>query len=195
MQLAARLAAKKKEAADEPDATDKVALAAASQLPQEPRAEDINLGPAAENEFSDSGFRITGSRTVPRPNATGSGASRFSGLFGSDSSSSSGNDDYDSDEKDRDNGADDEVSDIVNASSSSRFQQEKYERKQQRPSTTTAKQRQPLESEDEDDEDFESGMDDGMRLGEGPFADPPDLEDYSSDDEPIEIKPAQRRRS
>lgn len=200
MQLAARLAAKKKEAETsdpDPDIADNAAVATASHLPEDPSEGSVDLAPAVERDAQESGLQITGLRVQPRSDAMGTGASRFSGLFNSDdSSSSSGDDEYGGSSSD---GGNDEESGRSGANAASGLavsQEEKEALKQhRRPSTTEAKTRRPLDEDDDDDDDeFGSVLEkkDGLG-GEGPFADPEELSSDSSDDEPVEIKPTARR--
>ena len=173
MQLAARLAKKKAEAAEasDPDAADNVALEAASQLSEEPSETMIDLGNPPERDVQNSGLQISGLRK-------GGAASKFSGLFNaSDDSSSDGEQSFDEDDAGRDltlsrSGGDYEE-DANNAGS------------QRRQYTTEAKERTPLD--DEDDEDLGEAIDAKLVLGGGPFADP--TEDSSDDDELVEIRP------
>ncbi|KAK5114401.1 hypothetical protein LTR85_010223 [Meristemomyces frigidus] len=199
-QLAARLAQRKKaaEASEmDPDAADSAALETASQLPDEPN--EIDLGPATEKEIREStGLQITGLRTL---GASGS-ASRFSGLFGSDDSSSSEEDtEFDEDMTGRDatigraEGDFEQEDDAVAAGGVGRRRSQRGG-KDRRPSTTEAKERTPLDDEDEEDDaaaaDLGVAMDRKLHFGdnEGPFADPLEIEEESSDDdELVEIRP------
>jgi SIT4-associating protein SAP185/190 len=181
-QLAARLAAKKAEAANnDPDAADNAALEVASTLPTNPgeeiRAPDDTITPPSE-----SGLEVSGLRTMPA-----GGASRFSGLFGgSDDSSSSGDEvGFDEDDAGRDltigrDGGDYEDTDGGWA-------------KGRIPSSTTAaKERTPL-SDEEEDEDLGPELDAKLVLEEsrrrGPFADPVGGSDSSEEEELVEIRP------
>lgn len=187
---------------------DSAALEVASHLPENPDEGDIDLGPATEREIREStsassptsGLNITGLRTV---GGLGQTASRVSGLFtGSDSSDdSNGYGDFDEDDAGRDLTANRPEGDYEDStaenmspvgSSSSAAQRRQ---KPRRPSTTEAKERFPLDNDDEEDaESLGKAIDAKLVLSgdddRGPFADPVDLRDDSSDeDELVEIRP------
>lgn len=132
------------------------------------------------------GLHIAGMRTM----ASGS-ASRFSGLFAGSDDSSSSDEERTSDEdgagRDETIGRPEGEYEVADeASSLSRSSQRQAWGKHRRPSTTEAKERTPLDVE-EDEEEFESELAGGS---EGPFADPVDVEDSSSEeDELVEIRP------
>ena len=215
-QLAARLAQRKREAEAvdlDPDAADAVALETASQLPEEPRA--IDLGPATDRAMSEAtGLQITGLRPVG--GLQSGSASRFSGLFGSDDSSSSGEEEEEEEEDDDDDDEEEESAHEGGAAGPKgsehaaqgeflapvggvgRRRSQRAAGKDRRPSTTEAKERTLLD-DDEDDEDLSAAdlgevMDRSLHFGndgEGPFADPVEMdeEEDSSEDELVEIKP------
>jgi hypothetical protein len=207
--LAARLAAKKAEAAEnaaDPDAADSYALEAANQMPEDPDEGDIDLGPATEREILEAGgpgspttgLNITGLRTVSGLGAT---ASRVSDLFaGSDSSDSDGEIVFDEDDAGRDitiGRPEGEFEDVAAegmspAGLAGRRRQGRDEKKR-RPSTTEAKERKPLDDEDEDAESLGKAIEAKLVLGgedSGPFADPIDMRaDSSDEDEMVEIRP------
>ncbi|KAK3110822.1 sporulation-induced protein [Teratosphaeriaceae sp. CCFEE 6253] len=220
-QLAARLAQKQKEAeADgDPDAADGEAVELAERMPEEGFGHGGGGLPGADEDGEgegDGGLQITGLRTglVARGSA-----SRFSGLFGSESSSSGEDEDEDEDADGDEGGFDgdgagrDETAarpegDYEDPSASGggggAGRRRKLRTEDRRPSTTTvAAERKPLDDGDEDEED---GGDDGvldaamrgqMHLGgEGPFADPVEIgadddddDDDDSDGELVEIRP------
>lgn len=204
-QLAARLAAKKEASAAEsdPDAADSAALDVASRLPQNPDEGDIDLGPATEREIREgtsassptSGLNITGLRTV---SGLGETASRVSGLFGGSDSSDDSNSygDLDEDDAGRDLTANRPEGDYEDSSTAERMSPVDAARRQKprRPGTTEAKERVPLDDEDEDAESLGKVLDAKLVLAgdddRGPFADPVDMRDDSSDeDELVEIRP------
>ena len=179
-QLAARLAAKKAEAANsDPDAADNVALDVASTLPTNP-GEEIRAPDEVLTLPGESGLEVSGLRTIPS-----GGASRFSGLFGSsDSSSSSDEVGFDEDDAGRDITIGREGDDYEDTDGGWA--------KGRRPSTTEAKERTPL-SDEEEDEDLGPELDAKLVLEEsrrrGPFADPVGGSDSSEEEELVEIKP------
>ncbi|WPG97743.1 Hypothetical protein R9X50_00052400 [Acrodontium crateriforme] len=196
LQLAARLAQRKKEAQasahGDPDVDDVTAVATAHSLPDNPP--DIDMAPSAEGG---QGLKITGIRTL-------SDASRFSGMFSSGSSSSS-SDDFDEDEAGRDItvgrlGGDYED----DTSGSAGFVYSKRSKEQRRPSTTEAKERRPLDDDDDDDEVEEkdehgntlgTAMDRRLFMGHGPYTEMAveEATTTSSDEEdPVEIAPRRR---
>lgn len=118
----------------------------------------------------------------------GEGASRFSGLFGSDDSSSSGEDvSFDEDDAGRDvtlgrEGDDFEEPDPPGYAVGSG--------RKARPSTFEAKERRPLDDGEEDDEDLGPELDAKLVLRDrGPFADPEDGGSSSEEEELVEIRP------
>lgn len=136
-------------------------------------------------------MQITGLRTV-------GGASRFSGLFSEsdDSSSSEGDVGFDEDDAGRDETLGRVEGDFEGENETGgAYQRSRKDSKDRRPSTTEAKERTPLDSDEE--EDNEDGGDLGrafeskLAIGaEGPFADPVDINDNSSDeDELVELRP------
>ena len=68
-------------------------------------------------------------------------------------------------------------------------------RNRRRPSTTEAKERRPLDDDDDEEEgDLGSALQRNLHFGEGPFADPIEMdeeeeEEDSDDDELVEIRP------
>lgn len=189
-QLAARLAKKKAEAAEDadPDAADHAALDVAHQLSEEPGEGDIDLGPATELDIEESGLQITGLRT---PKLTSGTASRVQGLFGaSDDSSSSEEGDVDEDGVGRDATLSREEADYQESvETADGFARRSKETR--RPSTTEAKQRTPLDDDDDETAGLGSAMERKLAIsGEGPFADPVDADEGSSDeDEMVEMRP------
>ena len=187
------MAKKKAEAADnaDPDAADNAALAAASQLPEEPNESAIDLAPAAERDIDETGLQITGLRTV-------SGASRFSAMF-------EGNHDSSSDEEEKGSDEDEAGSDPTleraegeyeeaegSGSSSSRANGKRVDKgKNRRPSTTEAKERTPLDDDDEEDAtDLGPALDAKLVLGGNLSTTPEGVrEDSSDEDELVEIRP------
>lgn len=174
------MAKKKAEAAgNDPDATDHVALQAASTLPTEPGEETLSPGDVITPP-GESGLEATGLRTLPA-----GGASRFSGLFaGSDDSSSSGDDmGFDEDDAGRDLTMGREGDDFEDTDGGWA--------KGRRPSTTEAKERTLLD--DEDDEDLGPELAAKLVLEDrnrkGPFADPVGGSDSSEEEELVEIRP------
>lgn len=159
----------------------------ASQLPEEP--DEIDLGPATDHEIREAGGRglqITGLKPLGGSNSS----SRFSGLFESSDSSDEGDEDFDEDEAGRDTTVGRAEGDYEDESSSSG----RRSWAGRRPSTTEAKERRPLDDGDEDeDEASELGtaMESKLHLGEGPFADPAEMEEEedSDEDELVEIRP------
>ena len=162
----------------------------ASRLPEEPSEGDIDLGPATEREMQEAGLQITGLRTVAGMSGS---ASKFSGLFSSsdDSSSDEGEVDYEGDAGrdmtlQREEGEYEDESGSGSAATGRR-------RGPKRQSTTEAKQRTPLDDDEDDDEDaadLGNAIDAKLILGEGPFADPMEVnEDSSDEDELVEIRP------
>ncbi|KAI6932735.1 hypothetical protein KC355_g16170, partial [Hortaea werneckii] len=150
-QLQARLDAKKEKEPDrhDPDVEDAAAVETATHLPNEPDDLDDNFGardPQSPEE------PITGVKTVRGMKESGS---KFSGLFGSDSS-----DDEDEDEDDdeatserNDHPGVDRPSGTTegpHGQDSSSGVGRRNSQKGRRPSTTEAKERQPLSDEDED---------------------------------------------
>jgi hypothetical protein len=123
----------------------------------------------------------------------GEGASRFSGLFGSDDSSSSGEDvGFDEDDAGRDltvsrDGDDFEEPDPPGYQAS----HARRGSKGRRPSTIEAKERTPLDDGEEDDEDLGPELDAKLVLNErrGPFADPEGGGSSSDEEELVEIRP------
>lgn len=194
-QLARRLAAKKAVAVEnaDPDAADQAALEATNALPDDAGDLPIDIS-AADRDVEEAGLQITGLRTV---GGAGS-ASRFSGLFsGSDDSSSSDDDiGFDEDDAGKDEtigraegdfeGSDDGFGET------SQFRWRRRDSRGRRPSTTEAKERTPLDDDEEDEDaaDLGRAFDAKLAIGaEGPFADPIDVNDGSSDeDELVEIR-------
>ena len=133
----------------------------------------------------ESGLQVTGLRTL------GGGASRFSGLFGSDDSSSSGEDvGFDEDDAGRDlslGEEHEEPEDPTGYQSHARRGS-----KGRRPSTTEAKERTPLDDE-EGDEDLGPELDAKLVLGggrRGVFVEPEGAGGSSSEEEElVEIRP------
>ncbi|KAK0314079.1 sporulation-induced protein [Friedmanniomyces endolithicus] len=215
-QLAARLAQKKRDLAEQeedPDAADGEAVRFAQELPEEPRGVDLGGGGLVEGGEV-AGLQITGLRSLGQRGS----ASRFSGLFGSEDSSSE-----DGDEDEEEAGGDvgrgeaggkakggfegTEAAGAVAAGGVGR----RRSQRERRPSTTEAKERKPLDDEDDDedeDEDEDGAVDLGahgtgaqhqLHLGEGPFADPVEMsseddeeDDDDSEDELVEIRPTRR---
>lgn len=195
-QLAARLAAKKKEEAPgevgtptDPDAADAAAVETAHHLPEEPN--DID----PERELSEAtGLQITGLRGSLRGAATNS---KFTGLFSSDDSSSSGSEpDYDEDDAGRDETLLRAEGDFESSTATTPADGHVINARRaalgahgppRRPSTTEAKQRRSLIDDDEDDDEDDDDEDDGElgsamdrnlilnEAGESPFADPEDM--------------------
>lgn len=156
----------------------------ATHLPSEPDDLDDSLG--AGDPQSPEG-PITGVKTVRGMKESGS---KFSGLFGSDSS-----DDEDEDENDEEatsKGDDrpgiDRPSGIIEGTygQDSSGVGRRNSQKGRRPSTTEAKERQPLSDEDEDIAAAEQM--EQLRINEthGSFTYP---DDDSSDDDMVEIRP------
>ena len=176
---------------NDPDAADSIALETASHLPEEPN--EMDLGPATDRELQEAGLQITGLRTLGGPGT----ARKFSGLFSSDDDSSDDSSSLDEDEAGRDQTLDREGDDFEdNEASPSGVGRRRSQKdgKRRRPSTTEAKARTPLDDEDDDEDDDEAdisnAMDKKMVLGEGPFADPVEMDDDSSDEgELVEIRP------
>ncbi|KAI7546931.1 SAPS-domain-containing protein [Hortaea werneckii] len=186
-QLQARLDAKKEKEPDrhDPDVEDAAAVETATHLPNEPDDLDDNLG--AGDPQSPEG-PLTGVKTVRGMKESGS---KFSGLFGSDSS-----DDEDEDEDDdettserNDHPGVDRPTGITEGShgqDTSSGVGRRNSQKGRRPSTTEAKERQPLSDEDEDVAAAEQM--EQLRINEtrGSFTYP---DDDSSDDDMVEIRP------
>ncbi|KAK0902203.1 sporulation-induced protein [Friedmanniomyces endolithicus] len=218
-QLAARLAQKKRDLAEQeeedPDAADGEAVRVAEGLAEEPRSVDlgsgVDRGGLVEVEEV-GGLQITGLRSLGQRGS----ASRFSGLFGSEDSSSEDEDEEDDGERDEagrevavgtPEGACEGTEDVGVGPSGGGVGRRRSQ-KERRPSTTEAKERKPLDDEDDDeDEDEDGAVDLGVQgagaqhqlhLGEGPFADPVEMssedddEDDDSEDELVEIRPTRR---
>lgn len=187
--MARRLAAKNSAAVPNADlnAADNVALESASTLPEDPDEHPIDLS-VADGDVEEAGLQVTGLRTV-------GGASRFSGLFSGSDDSSSSDDDINFDEDDA--GKDETIAraegdfegDDDNSGFSGRWNR-KYS-PARRPSTTEAKERTPLDDDEDEAADLGRAFDAKLAIGaEGPFADPIDVNDNSSDeDELVEIRP------
>jgi len=175
---------------------DALAVETASHLREEP--EELDLG--AVSPQAGAGLQLTGIRSAAGGGLPSGSASKFSGLFGSDSSSSEEDEDFD-DEGDAGRDAtlgrpEGEYGDAGSGSSSSGSVGRRRSQKGRRPSTTEAKQRTPLSDDDDDEEEDElsSGFENRLRFGEsrgeGPFADPEAEEASSSDeDDMVEIRP------
>ena len=132
----------------------------------------------------ESGLQVTGLRTL------GGGASRFSGLFGSDDSSSSGEDvGFDEDDAGRDLTLGEEHEDLDPDPSGYHARRGS---KGRRPSTTEAKERTPLDDE-EGDEDLGPELDAKLVLGggrRGVFVEPEGAGSSSEEEEElVEIRP------
>jgi len=113
----------------------------------------------------------------------GEGASRFSGLFGSDDSSSSGEDvGFDEDDAGRDVTLGREGDDFEETDPPG------YRARKERPSTIEAKERTPID-DGEDDEDLGPELDAKLVLNQGPFADPEGGGSSSDEEELVEIRP------
>jgi hypothetical protein len=178
---------RKKAAENDPDAADPAALESAQQLPNEPSELDVDLGPATERELQEAGLQISGLRGLKKGSADTYG---YSDIYTSDdgTSSSSGEEDEDEDHAERDEMMARKEGSYDGAEIGSIARQKNKKEQGRRPSTTEAKERTPLDSDDEEG-CMESAFDRKMVLGEGPFADPEDIEDEDSDeDEMIEIK-------
>jgi len=172
-------------------------------LPEEPN----ELDPSS----SEKGLQIIGS--LRALGGTGGSASRFSGLFSSDSSSDEEDEDEDEDfDEDQvrtnatrnqsgDSHEDAGDSPFSSATASgdgvSRRRSQRPGKERRRPSTTEAKERRPLDDsdEDEDEDDLGSAMERKLHFGEsgGPFADPVEIGedsiDEEDDDDVVEIRP------
>lgn len=173
-------------------------------LDEEPSETVIDLGPATERAIAEGeqspgsprqGLNITGLRTVSGLGAT---ASRFSGLFsGSNSDDDSDSDSGHGDEVDADdsNEREDEAEGMSPAAASASVGGRGVRRT---PSTTEAKERMAL-FEDDEDEVAEVGKGvRGMVLGgedRGPFADPVEMGDGSSEEEEELVEIRTRRTS
>ena len=191
-QLAARLAKKKAEAADngDPDAADRAALETASAMPENPSETSVDLAPKLENDMQESGLQITGLQSLGGLGSMGSTASRVSQMFdgSDDSSNSEGEMGYDEDDAGRDvtlNRAEGEFEDVDVTGSPS------FAARGQRQSTTEAKQRTPLDDGDDEAADLGRALDAKLELGAGNSSSS-SLEvhdDSSDDDELVEIRP------
>ncbi|KAK3707541.1 sporulation-induced protein [Vermiconidia calcicola] len=185
-QLAARLAKKKAEAAEnaaDPDAADSAALEIASTLPESPP--DTDVASLMEREVPqqgspDPGLEVVGLRTL-------SGASRFSGLFTSSSDSSSGDEgDLGSDGDDAERHTTPNRSGPKAEAAHGEGTPSRKDNRRRPSSTTEAKSRTPLDDEDEDAEDLGPAISAKLVLGgEGPFADPLSMHDDSSEEEEL----------
>lgn len=158
----------------------------ADYLPEDPEDFDQDLaagGPPSPGTARE-GLQITGVRTVSGMRET---ASKFSGLFGSDSSDD-GNEDFDEEDA-ATNRALAPVREAYGFDDSDASRRETA--KGRRPSTTEAKERQPLSSDEEEDVSAAEQME-RLRVQDNrsPFADPEDDEEEdSSDDDVVEIPP------
>lgn len=172
-------------------------------MPENPDEGDVDLGPATEREILEttsaatptSGLNITGLRTVPGMTQA---ASRFTGLF--TESDSSGSDDDNEDDAGRDltvNRPEGDYEDNAETMSPVSSASARRAGKGRRQSTTEAKERTPLDTDDSEEGevgDLGRRLQQRMVLGDeedsGPFADPVDMRDDSSDeDELVEIRP------
>lgn len=171
----------------DPDAADHVPLETANTLPEDPDDHPIDL-----SSIEEAGLQITGLRTVS--GMTGS-ASRFSGLFSGSDDSSSSDDEIGFDEDDA--GKDETIAraagdfEVDDDSSGLTQRWSRRDSRDRRPSTTEAKERTPLDDGEDEAADLGRAFDAKLAIGaEGPFADPVDVNDNSSDeDELVEIRP------
>ena len=165
----------------DPDAADAAAVELSGMLPEEPE-ELVDLGPGVEEDAG--GLQITGLRTVG--GMSGMMSRRFEGLFGSEDSSSEDEEGFGEDETGRDEMIGRLDSDYEKESSMVGVGRRRSG-KSGRPSTTQAKERKPLDDDDDDDADLGTALESQRHLGEGPFADPVEMEDEESEED--EIRP------
>lgn len=184
--LAARLAQKSQDklAEGDPDAADSTAVGVANSLSIDPPDVDLAAhAPGRDDDLEESGLQITGLRSLGAIDAAAS-ASKFSGLFSSDSSSDDSSD-IDEDDAGRDNTIarpEGDFEDDEGGYGSGLMM--KRRDKVRRPSTTEAKERKPLDDDDDDGSSAPVRPRYAPGGGEGPFADSvhPDDDDDDDDD-------------